>query len=842
MTVEVYKIDQSPNRDVILIRVPGDTAYFPANASLINPIEITGGGTLGPDLTAIEALTGTSTIYYRSATNTWSPVIIGSGLSFIAGTLSFTGTTGSSIIISGSGSGSYQPLNSDLTAIAALTGNGTLYYRASNGIWSPVTFASSIIFSGGMISGSGLIGATGPTGPSGATGATGPSGSQGLQGIPGTGISIVSGTNSYFSNIIVSKLDLTRPFPHNTAPGHGTPSGTVNYPAGSFKGIDDKNTILVFPRQTGYLVSTEEFGRNTISTNSYVGGLSGNTCNSPVIYGFTIDGSGNINVQSRIYNSGDPYIATGLAIEAMSPQISNISFFDIRGTALYVDGPHQTSGDDLFPQYWRGDMAFIKDIYIVGGFAGAVIKTTDTKIQNFYSVNVRDIGLDVYGASLIMSNSHIYGASTGVVVRQDGLVANNIYWEECTNVCLDLIDSANGCLFNNLFTGPNGALYRTIRIATHGNDFRGVKTNVRPETTSNPDIAGLEITSNSLYNNCFQGQFNLNSAGSTSKAVILRGKQGTYNLKCGSNSSQSGSYVVVSSAIEGNDVNIKGHGKGGIILNLSGSSLNTSSGYGNDIKITWEKDDLVGSNAITGIMYPGGGLAWNLEEGTSIKFQGKQLPQSKDNLMMYLRMNETTGNAIDAYSSNTLTQHGGVSNNSGLIYSTTRSFNGTNQYLDITSNSSFCIGPKDVFSALIWINLAAKSSYMGILTKDDIGSNREYNLYYDVGNDALAFEFYNGSFSPVTTLRVGNPISINTWYMVYMEYNGATVRMNLNNGSFTSASFASTPFSGSASFNLGNWSNVSNYYSGLIGPVRFYKRTLTEIERTTFYDNGFGFK
>lgn len=43
------------------------------------------------DLTALAALSGTDTIYYRSAADTWTPVTIGSGLNFTAGTLAAAG-------------------------------------------------------------------------------------------------------------------------------------------------------------------------------------------------------------------------------------------------------------------------------------------------------------------------------------------------------------------------------------------------------------------------------------------------------------------------------------------------------------------------------------------------------------------------------------------------------------------------------------------------------------------------------------------------------------------------------------------------------------------------------
>lgn len=56
-----------------------------------NPIPV-----FANDLGALEALTGTNTIYYRSAADTWTPVTIGSGLTFTAGALASTGGGGSS--------------------------------------------------------------------------------------------------------------------------------------------------------------------------------------------------------------------------------------------------------------------------------------------------------------------------------------------------------------------------------------------------------------------------------------------------------------------------------------------------------------------------------------------------------------------------------------------------------------------------------------------------------------------------------------------------------------------------------------------------------------------------
>ncbi len=57
-----------------------------------SPLTLNGSMTLAlaDDLAALEALSGTNTIYYRSASNTWTAVTIGSLLNFSAGTLNIT--------------------------------------------------------------------------------------------------------------------------------------------------------------------------------------------------------------------------------------------------------------------------------------------------------------------------------------------------------------------------------------------------------------------------------------------------------------------------------------------------------------------------------------------------------------------------------------------------------------------------------------------------------------------------------------------------------------------------------------------------------------------------------
>ena len=54
----------------------------------------------------------------------------------------------------------YQPLDADLTAIAALSGTNTIYYRSGANTWSPVTIGTNLTFAGGTLSASGGGGTT----------------------------------------------------------------------------------------------------------------------------------------------------------------------------------------------------------------------------------------------------------------------------------------------------------------------------------------------------------------------------------------------------------------------------------------------------------------------------------------------------------------------------------------------------------------------------------------------------------------------------------------------------------------------------------------------------------
>lgn len=93
------------------------------------------------DVQAIELLSGTGYLK-RTGTPTWALVT----------TVPWSDISGTPTTLAGYGIVDAQPLDGDLTAIAALTGTNTLYYRSGASAWSPVTIGSGITFSGGTLS------------------------------------------------------------------------------------------------------------------------------------------------------------------------------------------------------------------------------------------------------------------------------------------------------------------------------------------------------------------------------------------------------------------------------------------------------------------------------------------------------------------------------------------------------------------------------------------------------------------------------------------------------------------------------------------------------------------
>jgi Repeat of unknown function (DUF5907) len=104
------------------------------------------------DLDAIAVLAGQTSFgrgFLTQANAAGARTYIGAGTSNFDG--AFTSLTSTPTTLSGYGITDAQPLDGDLTSLAAASGTNTIYYRSATNTWSPVTIGGNMTFSSGTL-------------------------------------------------------------------------------------------------------------------------------------------------------------------------------------------------------------------------------------------------------------------------------------------------------------------------------------------------------------------------------------------------------------------------------------------------------------------------------------------------------------------------------------------------------------------------------------------------------------------------------------------------------------------------------------------------------------------
>jgi hypothetical protein len=208
-------------------------------------------------------------------------------------------------------------------------------------------------------------------------------------------------------------------------------------------------------------------------------------------------------------------------------------------------------------------------------------------------------------------------------------------------------------------------------------------------------------------------------------------------------------------------------------------------------------------------------------------------------LISYWKLDEASGTAIDAHSTNNLTDNNSVGSATGKI-GNARSFTAASlQFLSHVSNNFFQAGDID-FTFTAWVKLTSKTNVWPIVAKwDDVAGNNanEYTLFYNSGSDRFVFQVEDSSdvTGTVTANNFGSP-SIGTWYFVVVWHDSVNNNINIqvNDGTADTTSWTTGTRTSSANFKIGTWDNpdAGRYLDGLVDEVGFWKRVLTSQERT----------
>lgn len=210
-------------------------------------------------------------------------------------------------------------------------------------------------------------------------------------------------------------------------------------------------------------------------------------------------------------------------------------------------------------------------------------------------------------------------------------------------------------------------------------------------------------------------------------------------------------------------------------------------------------------------------------------------------LVSYWKLDEASGNAIDAHGSNDLTDVGSVGTAAGKV-GTSRDFvAASSNALTLASNSDVVTGDID-FTFACWVNLDDKT-----VARDVFGkwvAPEEYILVYSSFNDQISWLCENPSGLVTTSFAsTFGAFTVGTWYFVvcYHDATNNEIGISVNGGAFDTAAHADGVRAGSGTFSIGHRTiSAAGKMDGKIDEVGFWKRLLTSAEIAALYNSGSG--
>lgn len=218
-----------------------------------------------------------------------------------------------------------------------------------------------------------------------------------------------------------------------------------------------------------------------------------------------------------------------------------------------------------------------------------------------------------------------------------------------------------------------------------------------------------------------------------------------------------------------------------------------------------------------------------------------------DNLVSYWKLDEASGNALDAHGSNELTDNNTVGTGTGKIGNARDLEASSAEYFNRTDNADLSLGDTD-WTLAGWIRGESITGYPIVASKgwaNTLGVNSEFALYVsDIYSSQLRLEVASGSGSSaagaINASSFGT-LTTNAWYFFVAWHDAANniLGISVNNTSNTT-SYSLGANDGNQAFVLGASPAQSLYWDGLLDEVGFWRRVLTSQERTDLYNSGNG--
>lgn len=217
--------------------------------------------------------------------------------------------------------------------------------------------------------------------------------------------------------------------------------------------------------------------------------------------------------------------------------------------------------------------------------------------------------------------------------------------------------------------------------------------------------------------------------------------------------------------------------------------------------------------------------------------EAKPLSDLTTDLVAYWHLDEASGTRYDAISTNDLTDHNTVGQNTGKIDQAAEFEDGNNERLTIADNAALSGGDVD-FTIAAWVYITTNENDF-VLGKFGAAGDREYRIRYidTTGNLIWHVSADCTNFDQIDT---NTSISLNAWNYVIAWHDATNneISIQLNNGTVETTAHSGGICDGSEDFSLST--SGTNGIDGRLDEVAVWRRLLTSQERTDLYNNGDG--
>jgi hypothetical protein len=223
------------------------------------------------------------------------------------------------------------------------------------------------------------------------------------------------------------------------------------------------------------------------------------------------------------------------------------------------------------------------------------------------------------------------------------------------------------------------------------------------------------------------------------------------------------------------------------------------------------------------------------------KLNARPGPLSSSNLVFYLKLDESSGNAADSSTAGlTFTNNSTVTYVGGKIGNAAR-FSGSN-YLSRADSAALSPTTAATWSFWFYKTTAYSGSNNMFTSKWNFNANNGWGHRTNGTEFEATLENYN--YAGITS---GLGLSANTWYHAVVIFNGAGVgnsgrlKLYINGAEKTltyTGTIPSTISDTANAFEIGGWSNIGYYFTGIIDEFGFWNKALSSDEVAILYNSG----